>query len=656
MNEQKGSKEHILACLSSSPSNAKIIKTAAQLASAFGGRFTALYVNTPADEKMGQENRQRLQSHIHLAESFGAEIATVYGEDIPQQIIEFARVSKVSKIVIGRSNATGHSLFGKQTLTDKLIRSAPGLDIHIIPDAQRSTKYRLASSFSAVEVPNAKKWGITLAVLALSTAFGFLFHSLRFTGANTITVYILGALLTALFTKNYICSGVFSVVSVLLFNFLFTEPRLSLVAYESGYPVTFIIMLVASLITGTLANKLASNARLSANAAYRTGIMLETNQLLQTADSEEKVCETLAGQLKKLLNRNIIIYPVEADHLGLAQVFPIDPNDECKLMRTPHELVAAKNFYMSCRKSGRPSDKWKDSLFLYFAVKSNDEIFCVVGVQVGSKSIEPFEQSMMVSILGECALAIENIRIAKEKEKISLLAKNEQLRANLLRTISHDLRTPLTSISGNTENLLMNYQQIDDETRRQLLTDVYDDSQWLISLVENLLSVSRISEGRMNMQMSVQLVSEVITEALRHVNRKGAKHNITTDFGDDLLLANMDARLISQVIINLVDNAIKYTPEGSNIKVSAHKDGENIKISVADNGDGIPDEKKTEVFKMFYTGENKVVDCRRSLGLGLSLCRSIVNAHGSEIYLTDNVPSGAVFTFTLKSSEVNLYE
>ena len=189
-----------------------------------------------------------------------------------------------------------------------------------------------------------------------------------------------------------------------------------------------------------------------------------------------------------------------------------------------------------------------------------------------------------------------------------------------------------------------------------MLTDVYDDSQWLINLVENLLSITRISEGKMNMTMSPQLVDEVILEALKHINRKGASHNITTDFKEELLLADMDARLISQVIINLVDNAIKYTPDGSDIKISAVKEQDTIYVSVSDNGEGIPDSKKSEVFKMFYTGENKIVDCRRSLGLGLSLCESIVNAHGGQIILTDNKPHGSVFTFTLKVSEVNLNE
>ena len=656
MRSQNKTTEHILACLSSAPSNAKIIKTAAQMAKSFGAKFTALYVKTPTADTVSHENRERLESHIKLAEQLGAEIVTVHGEDIPLQITEFARVSKVTKIVLGRSNARGQIFFKKQTLIDRLINISPNLDIYIIPDYESKKKIYFKRQFSGVSLPSVKNIGITLGVLVLSTVLGFLFNSLNFTGANTITVYILGALLTALFTKNYICSGTFSIISVFLFNFLFTEPRFSLKAYESGYPVTLALMLIASLITGTLANKLATNARLSANAAYRTGVMLETTQLLSKADSEISIINTMAQQLIKLLDRDIVVYGVENNELSDGKIFTVAEGDECKALLSVQEQTVARWVLSNRKRAGAFTDKYKDALGTYIAVKTADDVFCVVGIKMNSKSLEPFENSILISIVGESALAIENIRNVKEKQEISAMAKNEQLRANLLRSISHDLRTPLTSISGNTENLIRNFEKIDEETRKKLLTDVYNDSQWLINLVENLLSITRISEGRMNVTMSAQLVDEVILEALKHINRKGESHNITIDFDDELLLADMDARLISQVIINLVDNAIKYTPDGSEIKISAEKTEDTVYISVADNGKGIPDSKKAAVFKMFYTGENKVADCRRSLGLGLSLCESIVNAHGGKITLTDNKPHGSVFTFSLKASEVNLNE
>lgn len=647
--------EHILACLSPSPSNAKIIKTAAQMAKAFGGKLTAMYVKTPASETLSRENRDRLERHIRLAEELGAEIITVYGEDVAQQIMEFARLSGVTKIVLGRSYIPGGRLLHRQTLTDQIIKAAPGLDIHIIPDTETRGSKRFYGLFSPLRLPSLKQWVWMAVILFLSTAMGFAFHTLKFTEANTITVYMLGVLITALVTKNYICSGVFSLASVLLFNFFFTAPRLSFIAYESGYPVTFAIMLIASLIMGTLANKVATNARISANTAYRTNIMLETNQLLQKTDREEAVVDIMAQQLGKLLARTVVVYPLCGEKMGEPKLF-LGRNVSSSALLSDNEKAIAQDVFQDHGRGGRGSDRMKEAVGTYVLVKTDDTVFCLVGIEIGNRSIDPFEESIMMSILRESALTMGNLRNVREKEEIALLAKNEQLRANLLRAISHDLRTPLTSILGNTENLLANFENIDDETRRRLLMDVNEDAEWLIALVENLLSVSRINEGRMNIHISAQLVDEVVTEALRHVNRKAQEHHIVTDFGEELLLANMDARLISQVMINLVDNAIKYTPPGSLITISTKDIGSHVEIRVADNGPGIPDEQKNEVFRMFYTGMNPVVDCRRSLGLGLSLCESIVNAHGGELTLTDNQPHGCIFTFTLEKSEVDLGE
>ena len=196
----------------------------------------------------------------------------------------------------------------------------------------------------------------------------------------------------------------------------------------------------------------------------------------------------------------------------------------------------------------------------------------------------------------------------------------------------------------------------DTETRNKICTDIFDDAQWLIGLVENLLSITRIEDGRMNLQISPQLMDEMIEEALHHVNRKSCEHTITTQYGDEILLVNVDARLIMQVVVNLVDNAIKYTPVGSVIRISAYRKDHQVVVEVADNGPGIPDRAKAQVFEMFYTGQSRIADSHRSLGLGLPLCRAILTAHGGTLTLCDNIPNGSVFSFALPQSEVNIHE
>ena len=356
-------------------------------------------------------------------------------------------------------------------------------------------------SVPLLNVPDVMK---SMAMLALSSAVGFAFWNLGMSESNIIMMYILGVLITSVITNHQIYSLITSIVSVFVFNFLFTEPRYTLKAYEKEYPVTFITMFVAAFLTGSLAAKLKEHSAQSAKAL--------------------------------------------------------------------------------------------------------------------------------------------------------LIAQKEQLRANLLRSISHDLRTPLTSISGNASNLLTNGEKFDTETKKQLYMDIYDDSMWLNNLVENLLSVTKIEEGSLNIRTQAELLDEIIAEALQHISRKKEEHEIVFRASEDFILVKVDARLIMQVVINIVENAIKYSQKGSEIIITTERTEKEAVVRIADNGPGIPDDMKPQVFEMFYSGAKSIADSRRSLGLGLSLCKSIITAHGGSLELTDNEPHGAVFTFTLPIEEVDIHE
>lgn len=650
--------EHILVCLSSSPSNAKIIRTAARMAGAFRGAFTALFVETPDFTAMEEENQKRLRSNMRLAEQLGAKIETVYGEDVPFQIAEFARLSGVSKIVIGRSSATRKHLFSKPTLTEKLISAAPNLDVHIIPDsvssvsAYRSKKEKRKNSivFSAADILKC------IVILITSSLIGYLFRNLGFDEANIITVYVLGVLVTSVITKHQIYSLISSIVSVLVFNFLFTEPKFTLQAYGQGYPVTFVIMFLAAFLTGSLAIKLKNHAKQSAQAAYRTKVLFDTNQLLQQAKSQNEIISATSSQLIKLLGKDIVFYLAENELVGEPRIFSATEGTLDESCTSDNEKAVAEWVLKNNKHAGATTETLSNAKCLYLAVRVNSNVYGVVGIVMNGQSFDAFEKSILLSILGECALAMENEKNAREKEEAAVLAKNEQLRANLLRAISHDLRTPLTSISGNASNLISNGESFDGDTKKQLYTDIYDDSMWLINLVENLLAVTRIEEGRLNLRLSENLIDDAVDEALHYVNRKSVEHHITVESSEDFLLAKMDAKLIVQVIINIVDNAIKYTPKGSHIVIRTEKRGDKAVVSIADDGDGISDEMKARIFDMFYSGANKIADSRRSLGLGLSLCKSIINAHGGEITVADNTPRGTVFTFTVPKGEVHIHE
>ena len=211
----------------------------------------------------------------------------------------------------------------------------------------------------------------------------------------------------------------------------------------------------------------------------------------------------------------------------------------------------------------------------------------------------------------------------------------------------------MTSISGNAGVLMEKSILLDESKKQEIYSSIYDDSMWLVNLTENLLSITRIENGTMHLRMNAELIDDVFREAISHVDRKASEHKISVELADDLLMAKMDVRLIVQVMINIINNAIKYTPEGSCICLSAQKQNNMVQIRIADDGPGISDEAKLHLFDMFYTADIGKADSRRGLGLGLSLCKSIVDAHGGEISVSDNQPHGAVFSFTLPLEEVN---
>ena len=649
--------EHILVCLSSSPSNERIVRTAGRMVKAFGCDFTALYVQTPDRTALSKDDLARLTDNIKLTERLGARIVTTHGEDVATQIAEYARLSGVTKIVIGRSGVQHRHFWNRPTLTERLIELAPGLDIHIIPDADIYKNYRQKSvAITHPTVPTVQELLLTLGVLGIATAVGWVFSRLGFTDANIIAVYLLSVLLTSIFTSGYTCGILASFLSVILFNYFLTEPRLSLLAYDSGYPITFAIMLGIALLTGTLAAKLKAHAQLSARDAYRTKILFDTNQQLQKAATPENVYQMTATQMQRLMQRNILIYPAHNGVLLAGSFYPADGSSPQGVPDAEQEPDVVHWVWQNRKRAGATTTHFSKARYLYLAIRTQQQAYGVIGISIMGKPLDAFESSISLSILGECALALDNLRNAREKEEAAVLAKNEQLRANLLRSISHDLRTPLTSISGNADTLLHSYDALDAETRQRIFNDIYDDSQWLTELVENLLSITKIADGSVKLHLSDQVLEDVISEALRHIDRRSSEHQIMVNCGNEPLLVRVDAGLIMQVLVNLVNNAIKYTPADSCIQITAVRHDDAVALYVCDNGPGIPDELKERVFEMFFTGGNPIGDSRRSLGLGLTLCQAIIHAHHGEMTLKDNSPHGCIFSFTVPLSEVNLNE
>ena len=641
--------EHILVGLSSSPSNEKIILAAYKMAKAFNGLLTAIYVQTIDLNSMNDLDRERLQSNISFAEKLGAKIVTITGENVPFQISEYARLTNVTKIVVGKSSNNKRSLIKKQSLVDQLMSLVFNIEMYIIPDINVQYKEGKLLLKRKNIIPSIKDILFTLILLIIETLIGYLFMKTGFKESNIIMVYLVGVLVTAILTNSQICWIVSSILSVVLFNFIVTFPRFSLITYGEGYPITFAVMLIVSLITGSISNKMKSQVDKSTKTAYRTKILFDANQLIQNSENDEEIINVTVNQIQKLLDRETFVYLSKNKKYYTVSS---ESKDELEYINNEIiQLVLNKN-----TKAGYGTEHFKNDSYTYIPLSGNKNVFGVVGIKLKNNPIEPFENSIILSIIGECALAIENYYNLKEKELNEILAKNEQVRANLLRAISHDLRTPLTSIMGNSDNLLVNNKMLDEDTKTQMYSEIYEDSLWLINLVENLLSITKLEDGKIKLNYTTELIDDIIDEALKHINRNKISHHIMVEGFKELLFVKVDVRLIIQVFINLIDNAVKYTPEGSTIIVRVTKNESKAIINVIDNGPGIKEDDKDRIFEMFYIGDNIIADGRKSLGLGLSLCKSIINAHGCEITVSNNDPTGTIFTFDLPIKEVAIHE
>lgn len=651
------SREHILVCLSSSPSNKKVIRTAARMAEAFHSNFTALFVENSQTKELSGVHLKTLRENIRLAEELGAQISTVYGEEPSVQIAEYARVSGVTKIVLGRTNYRRVGVIRGKSLADKLTDFVEDMDIYIIPESRSLYKSKRRRLLYGSDEP-ITIWQDTLktvAAVAAATGIGGIFFSAGLGNANIITVYILGVLLIAIWTHGYLFGAVGSLVSVSLFSYLFTTPRFTFRSVEPDYPITFVVMLTASILSSSLATRVKKQARQSSQKAYYTELLMNGSQKLQQGKNEIEILRLAAEQLSTMLERPVL-YALAKDKKELQfEVYPQEQKQELLSSLNKEEYKAANWVAVNNKRAGASTNTFSHIQNLYMSVRGSQGVMGVIGIPCRYyPQMEVFEKNLMIAIMNECGLIMERKRFSEEKQAIEIETRQERLRSNLLRAVSHDLRTPLTGICGNAGVLMEKSLDLTEEKKQEIYRAVYDDAMWLVNLTENLLSITRIENGTLALRMEAELIEDVICEALRHLGRSVQEYRISVELQDDLLMAQMDARLIVQVIINIVNNAMKYTPTGSEILICARKKEDQAQISISDNGPGIPETSKEHLFDMFYTVSTGKSDNHRGMGLGLSLCRSIVLAHGGEITVSDNIPHGAVFSFTLPLKEVSV--
>ena len=426
-----------------------------------------------------------------------------------------------------------------------------------------------------------RDFALTALVLALCTLTSWVFFRLDFVSSNYILTYILGVMYINVFTSGLVYGVVASLFSVMLVNYMFIDPFMQF-RIRSDDMVTAVVMLCVSLLCSSLTGRIKVQAAQSERKAYASQVLLEASRSLLGAEDPDTILRITATQLGKLLERPVCFAPAPEHIAPRTLILPPPGQTDYRSCPALHEFST-------------------------------------------------YEHNLALSILDVCSLALEKETSNRARREIEEAARQEQLRANLLRSISQ-------------------------EKRRELSAAIYEDANWLNHLVENLLSITRMENGQVKLRIQPELIQDIFDDVLTHLDHDAARHTIVTNVADDLLMADMDAQLIEQVLVNLINNAIKYTPEHSRIELFAAPEGKFVRICVTDDGPGIPEESRGKLFDMFYTLGKTRSDGRRGLGLGLALCRSIVAAHGGVIDVQNAAPHGACFRFTLPRTEVTLYE
>ena len=461
---------------------------------------------------------------------------------------------------------------------------------------------------------------LSIVLIAAATAVGTLFRAAGFPETNIVIIYMLAVLLCARFTTGFVYGLAVSVIATAAFNFFFTAPYHSLQVYDPDYLVTFAVMTTVSLLTSALTSRVKKSVlEIALREKETQALYVLTNRLSETESTEEIARVTVESIRDVFQTRAELIW---FDDSGISETALTqrleDTDGDC--------LTDGENCIWPI--NGRES-----RLGLL-------RIPAEAGQQLGKN-----QKKLLWSMLECAALAVDQFRAAQERLRYREESEHERYRGNLLRAISHDLRTPLSGIMGTSE--MIRDMSREDDPRHALAQGIWDDADWLRSLVENILNLTHLEDGRLVLQKQPEAVEEIIANALEHIAKRAPEREIGVDIPEDLLLVPMDARLIVQVLVNLLDNAIKHTAPEREIRIAVQRDGTDAVFCVADRGDGISPEDLPYIFRTFYTSRHNRADAKRGIGLGLAICDAIVKAHGGTIRAENRTDGGALFRFTL---------
>jgi two-component system, OmpR family, sensor histidine kinase KdpD len=630
--------EHILVCVGPSPDSAALVRAARRMAAGLHARWTAAHVENTSHRPLPEEARARVNRHLRLAEDLGARVTTLSGERPAKVILAFARAQNVTRIILGKPTHPRWRDFVFGSLLEDVVRGSGDIDVHVIRG--EPGKVNASAPTRSLPAPTPLPlYAQSVAVVGLATAICLVMFQ-RVALENLIMVYLLGIVLVA-YRLGRRPSLLASVVSVAVFDFCFVPPYFTFAVADAKYVFTFAVMLLVGLVVSSLTERVRQQAHAASLREQRTTALYGlTRDLAGSADDAE---------IARVAERHI-----EAGFGGKAAI--LIPDKTGSLARSParvdgfdlddRERGVASWAYERGEPAGCSTTTLPGARGLYLPLRSASRTVGVLGVlPADPRRLEDPEQRQLLETFGQqTAMAIERSSLAERAQAAHLRAEREEVYSSLLSSVSHDLRTPLAAITGAASTLLEDETTI-AEVRRELVQTVFEEADRLNRLVGNLLDMTRLEAGRLTVRKEWMPLEEVIGTALNRSDHALRGRDVRVRLQETLPLVPMDGPFMGQVFVNLLENAVTYTPEATPIEITARAEGNRVVVEVSDHGPGLPEDHEDRIFEKFFRAPNALRAA--GTGLGLAICRGIVIAHGGTIAAENRPGGGAVFRIKL---------
>jgi two-component system sensor histidine kinase KdpD len=662
-------RERLIACIGPGPESATLVRSAARLAASLKADWLAVYVETPKLQRLPDASRKRTLDALKLASELGAETVTLDGADAAATLVAYARMRNVSKIVAGASDAPGWRRVFDRPVAEALVHHAHDIDVTLVGvKAAKESRERDASNpvFAAVRSearssPNAYFYAAAIGV-AITVLASLLSRHIDLT--NLVMLYLLGVVFAAVRLGRG--PGVLlSFVSVAAFDFFFVPPRLSFSVSDTQYLLTFFVMLLTSLTISHLTSNLRRQARVASLRERRTGAMYAMTRELGGALMTEQIIEIGTRHVGEIFQAKVAILLPDSTEKIRQKVD--EPNPQFTLDAADLDLDIGQWVYDQQKPAGRGTDTLPASNALYLPLKApmrTRGVLALITAHAAELAV-PEQQRMIDTFASQIALALERVHYVEIAQDALVNMESERMRNSLLSAISHDLRTPLTSIVG-FASVLEEQQRIHNgsaDSARELVHAIHEEALRMSGLVTNLLDMARLQAGSIRLNRQWLMLEEVVGAALAVCGRTLAGHTVQVRVPPDLPLIQLDAVLMERLLANLFENAAKYTPRDSSLSIHAaveqHSGERYVRVCVDDNGPGLAPGIQQTLFDKFTRGEKE--SAKPGIGLGLAICRAIVEAHGGKIGAENRVDGegkvlGARFWFTLPADQTPPFE